>query len=94
MFFAFFIFISGMVRSIRDIPPAHDHYTFQIKNFSLLLAMEEEKYHSGQFEVGGYQWYTSSGLPFSFSAVAFFFFFFFFFFFPMKNMHDHFHFQI
>ncbi|XP_059461335.1 BTB/POZ and MATH domain-containing protein 1-like [Corylus avellana] len=45
-----------IVRSTNDLPPAHDHYTFQIKNFSLLLAMTDEKCHSDQFEVGGYQW--------------------------------------
>ncbi|XP_062164157.1 BTB/POZ and MATH domain-containing protein 5-like isoform X1 [Alnus glutinosa] len=45
---------SGIVQSIRDHPPTH--YTFQIKNFSLLFGMEEEKCHSGEFEVGGYQW--------------------------------------
>ncbi|XP_059460274.1 ubiquitin C-terminal hydrolase 12-like [Corylus avellana] len=45
---------TGIIQSTRDLPPAH--YTFQVKNFSLLLGMEEEKCHSGQFEVGGYQW--------------------------------------
>ncbi|XP_059462006.1 uncharacterized protein LOC132191000 [Corylus avellana] len=45
---------TGIVQSTRDLPPAH--YTFQVKNFSLLLGMEEEKCYSGQFEVGGYQW--------------------------------------
>ncbi|XP_059462009.1 uncharacterized protein LOC132191005 [Corylus avellana] len=43
-----------IVRSTRDLPPAH--YIFRIKNFSLLLEMEDEKCDSGQFELGGYQW--------------------------------------
>ncbi|XP_059461405.1 uncharacterized protein LOC132190430 [Corylus avellana] len=47
---------TGIVRSTTDLPRAPDHYTFQIKNFSLLLGMEEEKCDSRQFEVGGYQW--------------------------------------
>ncbi|KAE8056851.1 hypothetical protein FH972_013587 [Carpinus fangiana] len=43
-----------MIRSTRDLPAPH--YTFQIKNFSLLLRMKKKKCHSGQFEVDGYQW--------------------------------------
>ncbi|KAG6663316.1 hypothetical protein CIPAW_02G017700 [Carya illinoinensis] len=45
---------NGVVRSRRDLPPAH--YTFQIKNFSVLFEAEVEKCESGQFEVGGYNW--------------------------------------
>ncbi|XP_059460837.1 ubiquitin C-terminal hydrolase 12-like [Corylus avellana] len=45
---------TGIIQSTRDLPPAH--YTLQIKNFSILLGMEEEKCNSGEFEVGGYQW--------------------------------------
>ncbi|KAE8056853.1 hypothetical protein FH972_013589 [Carpinus fangiana] len=45
---------TGIVQSTRDLPPAH--YTFEIKNFSILLGMEEEKCNSGEFEVDSYQW--------------------------------------
>ncbi|KAE8056846.1 hypothetical protein FH972_013582 [Carpinus fangiana] len=44
------------LRSTTNVPRAPDHYAFQIKNFSLLLGMKEEKCDSRQFEVGGYQW--------------------------------------
>ncbi|XP_059462004.1 uncharacterized protein LOC132190998 [Corylus avellana] len=43
-----------IVRSTRDLPPAH--YIFRIQNFSLLLEMKQEKCDFGQFEVGSYQW--------------------------------------
>ncbi|XP_040992262.1 uncharacterized protein LOC121239172 isoform X2 [Juglans microcarpa x Juglans regia] len=45
---------NGVVRSSRDLPPAH--YTFQIKNFSVLFDAEVKKCESGLFEVGGYNW--------------------------------------
>ncbi|KAG2720059.1 hypothetical protein I3760_02G018200 [Carya illinoinensis] len=45
---------TGVVRSSRDLPPAH--YTFQIENFSVLFEAEVKKCESGQFEVGGYNW--------------------------------------
>ncbi|KAG7990176.1 hypothetical protein I3843_02G012200 [Carya illinoinensis] len=45
---------NGIVRSSRDLPPAH--YTFQIKKFSVLFETEVKKCKSGQFEVGGYYW--------------------------------------
>ncbi|XP_041001380.1 probable inactive serine/threonine-protein kinase fnkC [Juglans microcarpa x Juglans regia] len=45
---------NGVVRSSRDFPPAH--YTFQIKNFSVLFEAEVGKCESGQFELGGYKW--------------------------------------
>ncbi|XP_018829469.2 probable inactive serine/threonine-protein kinase fnkC isoform X2 [Juglans regia] len=45
---------NGVVRSSRDLPPAH--YTFQIKNFSVLFEAEVKNCESGVFEVGGYNW--------------------------------------
>ena len=68
--FLFSFLISGLIRSTRDLPAPH--YTFQIKKFSLLLGMEEEKCHSGQFEIYGYQWYCIFWTLLS--AVAFFLF--------------------
>ncbi|KAJ7950838.1 putative TRAF-like family protein [Quillaja saponaria] len=44
----------GMVRSVRDVRPAH--YMLKIKSYSLLAATGVEKYESGVFEVGGYSW--------------------------------------
>ncbi|KAG2720064.1 hypothetical protein I3760_02G018500 [Carya illinoinensis] len=52
---------NGLVRSTRDLPPAH--YTFQIRNCSLLFKNEVKKCESGQFEVGGYQWRLVVQLP-------------------------------
>ncbi|KAH7835471.1 hypothetical protein Vadar_026405 [Vaccinium darrowii] len=47
----------GIVRSFRDVPPAH--YYLKINSFSFLVNNEVENYESGVFEVGGYKWKLS-----------------------------------
>ncbi|KAE9447100.1 hypothetical protein C3L33_21006, partial [Rhododendron williamsianum] len=47
----------GIVRSLRDIPPAH--YCIKINNFSFMVNNKVEDYESGVFEVGGYKWKLS-----------------------------------
>ncbi|ESR46017.1 hypothetical protein CICLE_v10003902mg, partial [Citrus x clementina] len=45
-------------RSTSKAPPAH--YIVKIKSFSLLAEKAEEEYESGEFEVGGYKWYSKN----------------------------------
>ncbi|KAI8532619.1 hypothetical protein RHMOL_Rhmol11G0227300 [Rhododendron molle] len=47
----------GIVRSLRDIPPAH--YCIKINSFSFMVNNKIEDYESGVFEVGGYKWKLS-----------------------------------
>ncbi|KAG5526279.1 hypothetical protein RHGRI_032530 [Rhododendron griersonianum] len=47
----------GIVRSLRDIPPAD--YCIKINNFSFMVNNKVEDYESGVFEVGGYKWKLS-----------------------------------
>ncbi|KAI8532620.1 hypothetical protein RHMOL_Rhmol11G0227400 [Rhododendron molle] len=48
---------SGIVRSLRDIPPAH--YCIKINSFSYIVKNEIDNYESAVFEVGGYKWKLS-----------------------------------
>lgn len=46
---------AGILRSLRDVPPAH--YTLKIESLSLFLNTRKENYKSGTFEAGGYKWW-------------------------------------
>ncbi|KAI8024625.1 Ubiquitin carboxyl-terminal hydrolase 13 [Camellia lanceoleosa] len=48
---------TGILRSLRDVPPAH--YTFKIEYFSSFLNSKIENLESGVFEAGGYKWKLS-----------------------------------
>ncbi|KAE9447103.1 hypothetical protein C3L33_21004, partial [Rhododendron williamsianum] len=49
---------AGIVRSLRDIPPAH--YCIKINSFSFILKNNKiDNYESAVFEVGGYKWKLS-----------------------------------
>ncbi|XP_058191581.1 uncharacterized protein LOC131308644 [Rhododendron vialii] len=47
----------GIVRSLRDIPPAH--YCIKINSFSFFVNKKIDNYESAVFEVGGYKWKLS-----------------------------------
>ncbi|CAL5329410.1 unnamed protein product [Camellia sinensis] len=47
----------GILRSLRDVSPAH--YTLKMESFSLFLNSKIENYESGVFEAGGYKWKLS-----------------------------------
>ncbi|KAI8024632.1 Cellulose synthase-like protein E6 [Camellia lanceoleosa] len=47
----------GILRSLRDVPPAH--YTFKLEYFSSFLNSKIENLDSGVFEAGGYKWKLS-----------------------------------
>ncbi|KAE9592786.1 putative ubiquitinyl hydrolase 1 [Lupinus albus] len=47
-------FQHGISRFISDAPPVH--YTLKVQLFSLLTKNSIEKYESGEFEAGGYNW--------------------------------------
>lgn len=45
---------AGILRSLRDVPPAH--YSLKIESLSLFRNTTNENYESGAFEAGGYKW--------------------------------------
>ncbi|KAL7206347.1 hypothetical protein ACSBR2_019122 [Camellia fascicularis] len=47
----------GILRSLRDVSPAH--YTLKMESFSLFLNSKIENYESGVFGAGGYKWKLS-----------------------------------
>lgn len=48
--------VTGVVRFLRDSPPAH--YSIKIESFSVLANLETEKYESSAFEASGFTWYA------------------------------------
>ncbi|CAL5329409.1 unnamed protein product [Camellia sinensis] len=47
----------GILRSLRDVPPAH--YTLKMESFSLFLNTNIENYESSVFEADGFKWKLS-----------------------------------